>query len=192
MISSQNVMNRAKFKEIIGWVLFHFSPYLVLNSKAMSNADLSEGYQDLTPDWSLRPGYPWFKSKVRGQGHNNSMVFELPINSNQNNCSESTLKPAVALGADWVFENPGVGYWTIIFLWKNGTESSKEWVRAPRRSHHDTSLSSSLVKFSVFYDFAWADVGVGEWLSAKTKENFILHLLVRMWVFKMVCKLIKI
>ena len=53
------------------------------------------------------------------------MVFELTIKPNQNNCKKSTIRPAVALGADWVFENPGVGYWTIIFVWYNDTESSK-------------------------------------------------------------------
>ena len=76
------------------------------------------------------PGYPWFKSHVRGYGYNHSMVFELTIKPKQNNCKKSTIRPAVALGADWVFENPGVGYWTIIFVWYNGTKSSKEWVRA--------------------------------------------------------------
>ena len=54
------------------------------------------------------------------------MVFELTIKPNQNNCKKSTIRPAVALGADWGFENPGVGYWTIIFVWYNGTESTKE------------------------------------------------------------------
>ena len=54
------------------------------------------------------------------------MVFELSIKQNQNNCNKATIRPAVALGADWVFENPGEGYWTIIFVWDNSTENSKE------------------------------------------------------------------
>ena len=92
----------------------------------MSVRDIKTGLK-LADCW---PGYPWFKSHVRGYGYNNPMVFELTIKPNQNNCKKSTIRPAVALGADWVFENPGVGYWTIIFVWYNGTKSSKEWVRA--------------------------------------------------------------
>ena len=56
------------------------------------------------------------------------MVFELSITQNQNNCKNSNIMPAIGLGADWVFENPGEGYWTIVLVWGNETEYSKERV----------------------------------------------------------------
>ena len=45
--------------------------------------------------------------------------------------------------------------------------------------------------FGIF-DFAWARDSVGGWHIAEMKGNFILHLLIPMRVFKMVCKLVKI
>ena len=41
-----------------------------------------------------------------------------------------------------------------------------------------------------FFDFAWAGDCVGGWLMAKMKENFIAHILIPMWVFNLMCKLV--
>ena len=46
--------------------------------------------------------------------------------------------------------------------------------------------------FFGFFIFAWA---VMTWVAiawAEMKENFFLHILIIMWVFKLVCKFVKI
>ena len=81
------------------------------------------------------------KNYVREEGCDNAIVFELSINSTWSlskfrsgltcYCEDATVKPAVGLGANWTFENPGEGYWTIILEWHENPETewhSQEWV----------------------------------------------------------------
>ena len=43
-----------------------------------------------------------------------------------------------------------------------------------------------------FFNFVWAGQCVGRWIMAEMKENCNLHILIPMWVFKMVCKTVYI
>lgn len=112
-----------EYRNWLGLVPFFTLPGTELKNSVERRSQTGIHGLMVSPRWSK---YPWFKRQVRELNYNKSMVFELSMKPSRTTCNNESIVPVVALGADWLFENPGEGYWTIILGWGFGIKYRKE------------------------------------------------------------------
>ena len=53
------------------------------------------------------------------------------------NTTFAPFSPVVALGANWIFDNPGEGNWTIVLAWGHGIKYRKERIIKSIRTFYE-------------------------------------------------------